>query len=164
MLVNPQSKVIPAATFARVARERAANALAQSGTAADPDGWWPLDYHATLYGRFDGERMALDAARRGVGGDSLAAKRTQMALERGELRSILAARGRDLAAEAEAAGLAKGCRDASWRRGYVDRYVTAASANFALSCEESEVVALQARAEGLQAAAQYGLTGRDWLN
>lgn len=164
MLLNPQSKTISAATFARMAREMSEKALARSGADADPDGFWPLDYHAWLYGQEDGERMALEAARSGQGGGSIAAKRTRLALEQGELRPILAARGRELAEEAVAAGLAEGCRDAAWRRRYVDHYVTVTWARFALTCEEPEVVAIQARGEAMQAAPQYGLSGRDWLN
>lgn len=171
MLVNAEGKTLPATTLARAARELAAQALERSGKAGkaaahvDPDGFWPLDYHAWLAASDDGERMALEAARGGVGGGSLATKRTRMALEcDGELRPLLAARGRELAEEAAAAGLARGCRDANWRRRYVDRYVTTAAAKFFLTCEEPEVLALQARAEGMHAAPQFGLTGRDWLN
>ncbi len=165
MIVNLEGKTFPAATYARHARDLAAKALTESHRAdPDPDGFWPLDYHAWLYASDDGERMALEAARDGVGGNSSAAKRTQFAMEHGEQRLILAARGRELAEEAAAAGLAKGCRDADWRRRYVDRYVTTTYARFFLACEEPEVLALQARAEGMQAAPQYGLTGRDWLN
>ena len=125
-------------------------------------GCWPeLERDAFWHGCHDGQRMAQTAATGGHGGRSLAGGRFMDALHTGGwLHPITLAKGRELARNA---GLFR-VREAYWRERYAQVYAQAVWGEFVASSLEPDTCALQARAEGIEAAPQFDLTGHAWLN